>query len=178
MKDQLFLTIMLLIGFCGVAGTIGIVRARRKRETTYYWVSGVTFLVALAGVVALLEQFLLSMFMIISAALLSIVLLPRTMELQRQEILKQKQETDISAPLQLRDFWNLQGWIKLKARYGFRKTVILYSIVNIGIGAAIMLAFVAIGLFTTLIAVFYVIFSTAFSILILYRQLWKALKDT
>ena len=176
MTEPLYWFFMLSVVTLGVAGIAIIVRGRRKRENIYYWGSGVTFLLAIAVVMTLFEQPILSFAILIAAALLSIPFLPRIRELNRQETVKQIQETDVSAPLKIRELWNLQGWIKLKARYGFRKTITLYIIVTIGIFAAVLLAFIAIGLITTLTVAFCVIFTSTFLIIINYRQTWKALK--
>lgn len=177
MIEQIYLPIALLIVICSLAGIVSIVRARRKREKTYYWASGFTFLVAIWGVVVLFEQFLLSFFMIIVLTLLGVALLPRMMELNKQEIVKQKQETDVSTPLQMRDFLTWKAWIKIKARYGFLKMITLYFIVTMGIVAAAMLAFVASGLITQLSAVFSAFLASTLIVMINYRQLHKALKE-
>ena len=106
--------ILLLLCFCGLMGIIGIVKARRRNEKTYYSISGVAFLMVLAVAVALLNQFLLSFAIIIVAGLLSTVLLPKAMQLYGQEIVTQKQETDVSTPLRLRDFLTWKAWLKLE----------------------------------------------------------------
>ena len=168
---------ILLLCFGAVSGIIGVVKARRRSEKTYYWVSGVCFLVVVAAVAALFSQFLLSFAILVSTGILSIVLLPRAMSLYGKEIVKQKQETDVSAPLQMRDFLTWKAWIKLRATHGLRVTVTLYILLNIGIIAAVMLTFIALGLLTPIMAVSYAISTTALSFLIGYSQLWKALKD-
>jgi hypothetical protein len=170
--------LFLLLLLCTLAGIVGIVKARRRRENTYYWVSGISFLVVITVIAALFNQFLLSFAMIIATGIISIGLLPRVMALYGEEIVKQKQETDVSAPLKMRDFLTWKAWIKLKAIYGFRKMIILYSILNMGIIAAGLLTLIALGLITPLMAVSYTISTTILSFIIGYRQIWKALKDT
>jgi hypothetical protein len=176
--EPIYWIFLLGIVMCSLLGFFGIVKARRRREPTYYWTSGVSFLLVIAFVAALLNQFLLLFAMMGVALMISIVLLPRTMELYGKEILKQKQETDASAPLRMRDFLTWKAWIKLKAIYGFRKMIILYSILNMGIIAAGLLTLIALGLMTPMIAVSYTISTTLFFLTIGYRQLRKALKDT
>jgi len=106
-----------------------------------------------------------------------LVLTPRIMELNREEMVKQKQETDVSAPLRMKDFLTLNGWVKLRAIHGLGKTLTLYVLTNLAIHVTVVLVFVAVGLMTPLWATFFVIFYTAFSFIISYRQVWKALKD-
>lgn len=168
---------ILLLSLCSLSGVIGVVKARRRKESTYYWVSGVSFLVVVASIAALLNQLLLSFAVLVSTGILAIVLLPRTMSLYGKEIVKQKQETDVSAPLQMKDFLTWKAWIKLRATHGLRMTVTLYIILNIGIIAAVMLTFIALGLLTPIMAVSYAISTTALSFLIGYSQFWKALKE-
>jgi hypothetical protein len=176
--EPIYWLFLLGIVMCSLLGFFGIVKARRRREPTYYWTSGVCFLVVVAFVAALLSQFLLLFAMMGGALIISIGVLPRVMELYGEEIVKQKQETDASAPLRMRDFLTWKAWIKLKAIYGFRKMIILYSILNMGIIAAGLLTLIALGLMTPMIAVSYTISTTLFFLTIGYRQLRKALKDT
>lgn len=176
--EPIYWLFLLGIVMCSLSGFVSIVKARRRREPTYYWTSGVCFLVAIAFVAALLKQFLLLFAMMGGALIISIGVLPRVMELYGEEIVKQKQETDVSAPLRMRDFLTWKAWIKLKAIYGFRKMIILYSILNMGIIAVGLLTLLALGLMTPLMVVSYTISCTAFLFIISYRQIWKAFKDT
>ena len=155
----------------------GIVNARRKNEPVYYWSSGVCFLLVIAVVAALLNQFLLLFAMMGLAVIISIVLLPQVTEFQREEILKQKQETDVSAPLQLKDFLTLKGWIKLRTTHGFRKTLTLYILINIGILVAFLLVFMVLGLMSPLMLASYTICTTLVLFIIGYQQVWKPLKE-
>ena len=177
MTEPPYWAFALLLSLCALAGIIGVVRARRGREPTYYLLSGVSFLVVVASVVALLNQFLLSFFILVATGILAIVLLPVAMSLYGKEIVRQKQETDVSAPLTMKDFLTWKAWIKLRATHGLGLTLTLYIIMNIGIIVAVMLAFMGVGLMTPIMAVSYAISTTALSILIGYSQLWKALKD-
>jgi hypothetical protein len=155
----------------------GIVNARRKNEPVYYWSSGVCFLLVIAVVAALLNQFLLLFAMMGLAVIISIVLLPQVREFQREEILKQKQETDVSASLRLKDFLTLKGWIKLRATHGFRKTLTLYILINIGILVAFLLVFMVLGLMSPLMLASYTISTTLVLFIIGYQQVWKPLKE-
>ena len=177
MTEPPYWAFALLLSLCTLSGIIGVVRARRKREPTYYWISGVSFLVVIASVAALLNQLILSFFILVATGILAIFLLPVAMSLYGKEIVKQKQETDVSAPLTMKDFLTWKAWIKLRAIHGLRMTLTLYIIMNIGIIAAVMLTFMRVGLMTFPMAVSYAISTTVLSFLIGYSQLWKALKD-
>lgn len=155
----------------------GIVKARRRNNPTYYWVSSLCFLLIIAVVAVLLNQFLLFFAMIGLSFMLAIVLLPKARELQREEITKQKQETDVSAPLRLRDFLTLKGWIKLRATHGFRKTLALYILTNIGLFVPFLLAFMALGLLPSWTLISYTISTTLILFITGYQQFWKPLKE-
>jgi hypothetical protein len=169
-----FLGITLFI----VSAFYGIVKARRRNEPVYYWVSGICVLQIIAFAAILLNQFLVFFATMGLSVIVCIGLLPRIMELNREEMVKQKQETDVSAPLRLRDFLTMKGWVKLRATHGFRTTVTLYILTYTGILVAVGLPFIALGLMTPLRAVFYIISLTVVSFLISYRHVWKVLKET
>ena len=73
-------------------------------------------------------------------------LLPESFKLHRKEIIIQKQETDVSAPLAARDFLNWNAWIKLKAIYGFRKMITIYLVSTTAIVVAILFVFILLGI--------------------------------
>lgn len=174
--DPPYAAIFLLLIFFGLAGIVSIVKARRKSEKTYYLVSGVAFLVVLAVAVALLNQFLLSFAIIVVAGLMSLVLLPRAMALYGQEIFEQKQETDASTPLTLKDFLTWKPWIKLESTHGFRKMMPIYSLFNIGAIGAILITLTVLGIINTVMAIQTAILAGIGSVIIVYRQIWKAFK--
>ena len=171
---------LLLLGtvMSSILGFFVIVKARRRREPAYYLTGGVCFLLVIAFVAVLLNQFLLFFAMMGLSFVISVGALPRVMELHGEEIVKQKQETDASASLRMRDFLTWKAWIKLEAIYGFRKMIILYSILNIGFIAAGLLTLIALGLITPPLAVSYTISTTLIFLTIGYRQLRKALKNS
>ena len=169
---------LLGIVLCSFSGVFGIVKARRRREPIYYCASAVCFLVVIAFIVALFNQFLLSFATLVATGIVSIVMLPRVMSLYRKEIVKQKQETDASAPLRLKDFLTWKAWIKLEALYGFHKMITLYTILNIGIIAAGLLTLIIIDMITLSIAISYTVSTTLIFLTMGYRQLRKALKNS
>ncbi|PVX27550.1 MAG: hypothetical protein CW716_01730 [Candidatus Bathyarchaeum sp.] len=154
-----------------------IVKARRRNESVYYWVSGSCFLLVIAFVAVLFYQILLFFALTGLVLIILVAVLPQIRELSRQELVKQKQETDVSAPLRLRDFLTFKGWIKLKATHGLRVTVTLYLLTNMAAVTAVSLVFMVLGYLTPLQIAFYVIFYILFSFIISYRQVWKTLQE-
>ena len=177
MTDLPYLIIYLGIFMLSFLAVFGLVKARRKNEPVYYWSSGTSFLLLIAFVAVLFNNFLLFYAVIGLAVVISIVWLPQVRELNREELVKQKQETDVSAPLRLKDFLTFKGLIKLRATHGLRTAVTLYLLTNTGILAAAVLVFIALGLMTPIMAFLYSITFTVFYFLISYRQVWKALKE-
>jgi hypothetical protein len=168
-----FLGITLFI----VSAFYGIVKARRRNEPVYYWVSGICVLQIIAFAAILLNQFLVFFATMGLSVIVCIGLLPRIMELNREEIVKQKQETNSSAPLRMRDFLTWKGWIKFRAIHGLRKMLTVYILFNTGIVAALVLASIIFSLMPPRIVAVYAISYTAFSSIISYHQLRKALKE-
>ena len=177
MTEPLYWVLYLGLVVFSFLTVFGIVKARRRNESVYYWSSGVCFLFVIAVVAALLNQFLLLFAMMGLAVIISIIMLPQVKELQQEEIAKQKQETDVSVPLRLRDFLTLKGWIKLRATHGFRKTLALYILMNIGLFVPFLLAFMTLDLLPSWASVSYTISTTVLLFIIGYQQFWKPLKE-
>ena len=107
---------------------VGVVKARRKKEKAYYISAMVSFLMLLSCIFVILNQFFLVGVLLVAAGILGVVGLPKSIEVFRREMLKERQETDLSAPLRGRDLLMWKGWFKLVSRWGIRKTVCLYSL--------------------------------------------------
>jgi hypothetical protein len=178
LMESLYWLLLLGIVMCSFLGFFIIVKARRRRELAYYLAGGVCFLVVVAFVAVLFEQWLLFFALMGVAFIISVGALPRVVELYGEEIVKQKQETDASAPLRMRDFLTWKAWIKLEAIYGLNKMIILYAILNIGLVAVGLLTLIVLDLVTPIAAVSYTISTTLFFLTIGYRQLRKALKNS
>lgn len=172
-----------LLIYCGIVIlsfiiVFNVVKVRRKNELAYYGIIGACFLLIIAFVSVLFYQIFLFFSFIGLAVIISILMLPRIREINKEELVKQKQGTDVSAPLQLRDFLSFKCWIKLKATHGFRTSITLYIFTNTIIIISVMLAFIVLGLMTTLMAVFYTITFTIIYFILSYRQVWKVLKGS
>ena len=174
----------MVIIFLGFWRVLGIVKARQRKEKSYYLMSIMGFTGVFGVALAFLNQFVLSFAnqhvlrfaILIVVGLMSFVVSPRVMELYKQEFLMQKQETDVSAPLAIRDFLTWKAWIKLKAIYGFHKMIIIYSILNIGAVAAILLGFIVLGITSPVMAIWDSFIAAIVSITIFYHYIWKAFK--
>lgn len=159
--------ILVLLCLFGLIGILGVIKARRKKEKAYYTGTGL----------ALLSQFLLSFIVFIVVGAFSAVMLPKIMHLFRQEIVEDIQETDVSAPLRMRDFLSWASVTKLERMYGINKTMLLYSLLTIGVGGAIMLVFNILGIITPVMAVGYTILGGIVSIKFFHYQIRKAFKQ-
>ena len=169
--------ILVLLCLFGLIGILGVIKARRKKEKAYYTGTGLAFLMFLVIGLALLSQFLLSFIVFIVVGAFSAVMLPKIMHLFRQEIVEDIQETDVSAPLRMRDFLSWASVTKLERMYGINKTMLLYSILTIGVGGAIMLVFNILGIITPVMAVGYTILGGIVSIKFFHYQIRKAFKQ-
>lgn len=111
---------------------IGVVRARRMKEKAYYMSAVLGFLMFLSFICILLNQFILFLVPFVFAFILSILWSSKIREAMWRETAKQLEETDVLAPLKVRDFLEWKGWIKLAGRWGVWKTTCLYSLVMTG----------------------------------------------
>jgi len=161
----------------GLMGILAVIKARRKKEQAYYTVTGVVFLMFLVIGLALLNQALLAFIVLIAGGVFSAVMLPKMLRLYRQEIVEAVQETDVSAPLRMRDFLSWAGVIKLERMYGINKAMLIYSLLNTGGIAALMLGFNILGIVTPVMAVGYTILGGIFSIIHFHYQIRKAVKQ-
>jgi len=168
--------ILFLLCFCGLMGMLAVRKARRKKEQAYYIITGVAFLMFLVIGLALLNQALLAFIVLIVVGTFSAVMLPKMLALYMQEIVEAVQETDVSAPLRIRDFLSWANVIKLERMYGFNKTILIYSLLTTGGLAAIMLVFNILGIVTPVMAVGYTILSGIFSPIYFHHVIKKAIK--
>ena len=150
------------VAFFGFMVIVGIVKARRRKEKAYYISAMVSFLMLISSIFVILNQFILVGVLLVTAGILSIAGLPKTIEVFRREMLKDLQETDLSAPLRGRDLLTWKGWFKLVSRWGISKTVYLYSLV----AGAIFFTLTIFGMISIASATGYTIFAIFFYCLI------------
>jgi hypothetical protein len=129
------------VAFFGLLIVVNVVRARRKREKLYYLGAAVSFTMLVAIVLVFLNQFVLGLTLVGVTAILSIAGLPK----MQQELTKQWEGIDLSAPLRGRDFLTNKGWLKLASRWGQWKTIFLYYLLCLGIGGAIFFTLTTLG---------------------------------
>jgi len=164
------------VAFFGLMVVVGVVKARRKKEKTYYISAMISFLMLLSCVFVILNQFILVLVLFVAIGILSVAVLPKTIELMRREPLKELQETDLSAPLRIRDLLTWKGWFKLTSRWGIRKTMCLHSLLNMGGVGAIFLTFSIFGMISITWAAVLTILVGIGSPIFFYRQVGKALE--
>jgi len=168
------------VAFFGFMVVVGVVKARRKKEKAYYISAMASFLMLLSSIFVILNQFILVLVFFVATGILSIAVLPKTIELMRREPLKELQETDLSAPLRVRELLTWKGWFKLTSRWGIRKTMCLYSLLNMGGVGAIFFTFSILGMISITWAIGYTIITIIVGILspiFFYRQISKTLRE-
>ena len=164
------------VAFFGFMVVVGVVKARRKKEEAYYISAMVSFLMLLLCIFVILNQFFLVLVLFVATFILSIAGLPKMIKVIRREPLKELQETDLSAPLRIRELLTWKGWFKLTSRWGIRKTICFYSLIMTGVCGAILFTFGILGFINMVWAIGYTIIVGIGSPIFFYRQVGKALK--
>ena len=164
------------VAFFGFMVVVGVVKARRKQEKAYYISAMVAFLMLLSSVFVILNQFILVLVLFVAIGILSIAGLPRIIRAMRREPLEELQETDFSAPLRVRELLTWKGWFRLVSRWGIRKTVCLYSLLNMGGIGAIFFTLSILGTVSISWAIGLTIIVGILSPIFFHHQVGKALK--
>jgi len=155
---------------------VGVVQARRKKEKAYYISAMVAFLMFLQSIFVILNQFILVLVLFVAIGILSVAGLPKIIGVMRREPLKELQETDLSAPLRVRDLLTWKGWFKLASRWGIRKTLCFYSLLNMGGVGAMLFTFSFLGMINMVWAAVFTILVGIGSPIFFYRQVGKTLE--
>ena len=164
------------VAFFGFMVVVGVVKARRKKEKTYYISAMISFLMLLSSIFVILNQFILVLVLFVAIGILSIAVLPKTIELMRREPLRELQETDLSAPLRAKELLTWKGWFKLTSSWGIRKTMCLYSVLNMGAVGAIFFTLSILGMIHIAWAIGYTLIVGILSPIFFHRQIGKALE--
>ena len=164
------------VAFFGFMTVVGVVQARRKKEKAYYISATVSFLMFLSSIFVILNQFILVLVLFVAIGILSIAGLPKITKVMRREPLKELQETDLSAPLKVRDLLTWKAWFKLASRWGIRKTMCLYSVFMMGVGGAIFFTLSILGALSIVLAAVITILVGIVSPIFFHRQIGKALE--
>jgi hypothetical protein len=168
-----WVTILFLLGFFAFLGILGVMKARRAKEKAYYTITGVALSVYLAIILVLLNQFILAFFVVILLGVFSAVMLPKMLSLYGKEVGEAQQETDFSTPLRMSELFSFTGVVKLERTYGYFKTVLIYSFLNMAVGGAIMLILNVLGVITTVMAVGYTIIVGILSVILFHSIIRK-----
>jgi len=164
------------VAFFGFLVVVGVVKARRKKEKAYYISAVLSFLMLLSCIFVMLNQFVLVLALFIAIGILSVAGLPRMIRVLTREPLQELQETDMSAPLRIRELLIWKGWFKLASRWGVRKTMCFYSLVMTGVGGAMLFTFSFLNMIHIAWAIAYTITVGILSPIFFHRQVRKALK--
>lgn len=153
-------------------GTYGLVKARRKKESTYYVTGIISFLAPLGFILLILNQIVLGLFLLGAIFVISIIMLPKVVKLRVREL----QGVDLSTPMRKREYLSDKMWLKLAQRWGVWKAVCIYSLfigTPIGVALYILSAYGIMPLESVATAT--IIATIGFAITI-YYQTSKALK--
>jgi len=165
-----------MVAFFGLLSLANTVQAHRKKERTYYIGAMIGFLMLLASLFFIFNQFLFGLVLFATAGILAIAGLPKIMRMLGRESAKQLQEMDPSAPLRGRDFLTWKGWFKLASSWGVRKTMCFYSIIMTMVSGATLFALSILGMISIMWAIGFTIIVGILSPIYFYRQVGKALK--
>jgi hypothetical protein len=166
------------VAFFGFMVVVGVVQARRKKEKAYYIGTVVSFFMLLWFISIIVNQLVFALAFFVAWVTLAIVGLPKMMKTMKREPLKELQETDFSAQLRVRDLLTWKGWFMLKSRWGIRKTMCLYSLLNMGGIGAIVFTLSILGLISMVLTAVVTILVGIFSPIFFYYQIGKALEQT
>jgi hypothetical protein len=174
--NSLYAVMFFGVAFFGFMVVVGVVKARRKKEKAYYISAVLSFLMLLSCIFVILNQFVLVLALFVVMGVLSVAGLPRMTQALRRESLQELQETDLSAPLRLRELLIWKGWFKLASRWGVRKTMYFYSLIMTGVGGAMLCAFSFLMRIHIAWAIGYTIIVGILSAIFFHRQVGEALK--
>jgi MFS family permease len=164
--------------FFSVMIVVGIVRARRTNERAYYISGLVSGLMLLATVSILLSQFVLFAVFFIAAFIVSVVGMSNVKKAFLREAVTQRQETNVSEPLNARDLLTWKGWFKLASRWGVRKAMYVYVLIMTGISGAMLFIASILGIINPVFAAVTTIIVAVASVIIFRRQIEENLHIT
>jgi predicted MFS family arabinose efflux permease len=101
--DPLYWWMFFGVAFFGFIVIVGVVKARRKKEKAYYISAVLSFLMLLSCIFVIFNQFVFVLALFIAMGILSIAALPKIIQVLTREPLQELQETDLSAPLRIRE---------------------------------------------------------------------------
>jgi len=174
--DPLYGLMLFGVAFFGFLAIVNVVQARRKKEKAYYISAMVSLLMLLLSTSIVLNQLIFAVVFFVAGIILALIGLPKVREAMRREPLRELQETDFSAPLRVREFLTWKGWFKLASRWGIRKTMCLYSLLNMGGVGAIFFTLSILDTISIAWATGYTIIVGIGSAIFFHHQIGKAFK--
>jgi hypothetical protein len=154
---------------------LGIVRARRSKKRTYYISGFVSGLMLFAMISIILSQFILFAAFFFTAFIVSVAGMSRVKKTFEQEATTQRQETNVSASIKVRDLLTWKVWFKLAYRMGASKTMLVYVFVMTGISGGIIFTLSALGFLSPISAAIYTVIVVVASIIVFRHQVEKNL---
>jgi hypothetical protein len=154
---------------------LGTVRARRSKERAYYRSGLMAGLMLLAIASILLSHFVLFAVFFVVAFVVSLVDISKVKEAFLREPVTQRQETNVSEPLKVRDLRKWKGWFKLAAQWGVHKATSVYVLVMTGISGGILFMLSVFGFLNPILTTIYTIVVVIASVILFRRQVEKNL---
>jgi uncharacterized membrane protein len=172
MPFSLFLIGMALSFLIAVGGAV---KAHRTKQGIYHYSTVDGLLLMLFFSLAFTGQFILSLVFIIIIVIFSFAMLPTVKKTLEKELMKKMQETDASSRLTVRDLFSDVLWLKLIARWGLWKSLLLTYLAFLAGTAGILSAMSQ--FYTSITPTFIIIYaftSSSMFIILLYMRIRKA----
>lgn len=176
--DRIYWLLILGLFWFGFLTIFYIIKARQKKERSYYLGSLLGSSMILLIFLVFLGQKFLALVLMAVMTILSVVTLSVSIKTQTREATRQLQETDLTAALRLKDFLTYKGWLKLAQRFGVVRTACIYFVL-IFVGVACALYILSIyGISTIESAIANAILPSLIIFILFYYKISKALKRT
>lgn len=94
--NALYRLMLFGVAFFGFMVVVGVVKARRKKEKTYYISAMVSFLMLLSSIFVILNQFILVGVLFVAIGILSVAGLPKIIKVMRREPLGTARDRPLS----------------------------------------------------------------------------------
>jgi hypothetical protein len=163
---------VLIMVFFGVVVAVGVVRAYITKEKAYYISASISGLALLATVSIFLYQFALFTVLTVAAFMVSVIGFTRLRDAFHSEAANQSREIDFSEPLKAGDFFTWIAWLKLAAKWGTNRALLIYVLFNVGVVWAFSLILsIFIGTFGLMVAIAFTPIVVVIAIGVFLRQI-------
>jgi len=174
--DRIYWLLILGLLWFGFLTIFYVIKARQKKERSYYLGSLLGSSMILLIFLVFLGQKFLALILMAVMTVLSVVTLSVSIKTQTSEAADQLKETDVTAALRLRDFVTYKGLLKLVHRCGVIKTICIYFVLTF-VGVACTLYILSMyGIGTIESAIGNAILASLLISITIYRIISKALE--